>query len=95
LVLSGVARVVLIVALSAGVTASADIASAPPSPESQALNSVYFMALLAGRDPDAAVRKARFTVRVLMKDLGMSRAAAVTDATRFTLRRGGALCGGT
>ena len=93
--ISGVARVVSIVALSAGMTASASITSAPPSPESQALNSVYFTALLAGRDPDAAARKARFTVCVLMKDLGMPRSAAVTDATRFTLRRGGTLCGGT
>lgn len=93
--ISGVARVVLIVALSAGMTASADITSASPSPESHALNSVYFTALLTGRDPDAAVRKARFTMRVLMQDLGMARSAAVTDVTRLILLRGGTLCGGT
>jgi hypothetical protein len=93
--MSGVARVVLIVALSAGMTASANITSGSPSPESMALNSVYFTALLAGRDPDAAVRKARFTEHILMKDLGMTRSAAVTDVSRFMLRRGNALCGGT
>jgi hypothetical protein len=84
---------VLIVALSAGMTASAN--STSPSPESMALNSVYFTALLVGRDPDAAVRKVRFTVSILMKDLGMTRSAALTDEMRFTLRRGGTLCGGT
>ena len=89
----GVARIVLIVALSAGMTASANITSG--SPESVALNSVYFTALLGGRDPDAAVRKVRFTVHILMKDLGMTRSAAVTDVMRYTLRRGNALCGGT
>jgi hypothetical protein len=55
--LSDVGRctVVLIVALSAGMTASANITSGRPSPESMTLNSVYFTALLAGRDPDATV----------------------------------------
>jgi hypothetical protein len=81
---------VLIVALSVGMTASAT--SGPPSAESIALNSVYFAALVAGRDPDAAVRKVRFTVHILMKDLGMTRSAALIDEMR---RRGGSLCGGT
>lgn len=93
--MSGVARIVLIVALSTGMTASASIASGTPSLESLALNSVYSTALLAGRNPDAAVLKARFTVHILMKDLGMTRLTALTDVTRFTLRRRGALCGGT
>ena len=82
-------------ALAAVIPASGRITPSRPSAELAALDSVYYGALLSGRDPDAAVRKARFTVRVLMKDLGMPRSAAVTDATRFTLRRGGTLCGGT
>jgi hypothetical protein len=91
-VVAGVARVMLIVALGAGVPASATITS--PSPEAMALNSVYFTVLLSGRDPDAAVRKVRFTTHVLMHDLGMTRSAALADVTRFALRRGGVLCGG-
>ena len=93
--MSGVVRVVLIVALSAGITASANSTSGSPSPESMALNSVYFTALLGGKDPDAAVRKLRFTVHILMKDLGMTGSDAVTDVMRFTLRHGNALCRGT
>jgi hypothetical protein len=54
----------LIVVLGASVPASATIT--PPSPEAMALNSVYFTAWLSGRDPDAAVRKARFSAHILM-----------------------------
>jgi hypothetical protein len=89
---AGVARVMLIVVLGAGVPASATITSA--SPEAKALNSVYFTALLSGRDPDAAVRKARYSARILMHGLGMTRSAALADVTQFALRRGGVLCGG-
>jgi hypothetical protein len=86
---------VLIAALSAGMSASATLTSGSPSLEATALNSVYYTALLTGRDPDAAVRKARHSTDVLMHQLGMTRSAAATDVTRFTLRRGGVLCGGS
>jgi hypothetical protein len=89
---AGVARVILVVVLGAGVPASATITS--PSPEAMALNRVYFTALLSGRDPDAAVRKARYTAQILMQNLGMPRSAALADVTQFALRRGGVLCGG-
>ena len=85
-------RVMLIVVLGAGVPASATIT--PPSPEAIALNSVYFTALLSGRDPDAAVRRVHHSTQVLMHDLGMTRSAALADVTQFALRRGGVLCGG-
>jgi hypothetical protein len=88
----GVARVMLIVVLGAGVPASATITSA--SPEAKALNSVYFSALLSGRNPNAAVRKARFSAHILMHDLGMTRSAALADVTQFALRCRGVLCGG-
>jgi hypothetical protein len=88
---AGVVRVMLIVVLGAGVPASA-ITSA--SPEAKALNGVDFSALLSGRDPNAAVRKARFSAHILMHDLGMTRSAALADVTQFALRRRGVLCGG-
>lgn len=65
-----------------------------PSAELAALDSVYYGALLSGRDPDAAVHKARFRTGVLMRDLGMTRSAAAADIARFMLRRGGTLCVG-
>jgi hypothetical protein len=89
---AGVARAMLIVVLGAGVPASATVTSA--SPEAEALNSVYFSALLSGRDPNAAVRKARFSAHILMHDLGMTRSVALADVTQFALRRRGVLCGG-
>jgi hypothetical protein len=91
--MSGIPRLVLIVAMSAGMSASATVTSRSPSLEATALNSVYFTALLTGRDPDAAVRKARFGIRVLMHQLGVPHSAALADETRFLLRRSGTLCG--
>ena len=91
--MTGLGRVMLIVAIGAGMPASDAITSGQAA-EWAALDSVYYTALLSGRDPDAAVRKARFNMNTLSRDLGMTRPAAASDAARFLLRRGGTLCGG-
>jgi hypothetical protein len=87
-------RAALVVALAWVVAASAPIAPARPSPELAALDGVYYGALLSGRDPDAAVRKARFRTHIMVQDLGMTPTAATADVARFLLRRGGTLCSG-
>ncbi len=91
--MTGLGRAVLIVAIGAGMPASGAVTPGRAA-EWAALDSVYYTALLSGRDPDAAVRKARFNMETLARDLGMTRSAAASDATRFLLRRGGTLCGG-
>ena len=84
----------LILALVVGIPASSRITLTRTSAELAALDSVYYSALLSGRDPDAAVRKARFRTSTLMQDFGMTRSAAARDIARFMLRRGGTLCVG-
>jgi len=87
-------RPVLMLALCAIVPASAAVTPGQPPAELSALDSVYYTALLSGRDPAAAVRKAQFTAHILQQDLGMTPGAAAADVARFVLRRGGTLCGG-
>jgi hypothetical protein len=87
-------RAALILALFAGIPASSPITLLRPSAELAALDRVYYSALLSGRDPDAAVRKARFRTTTLMRDFGMTRSAAAGDIARFMSRRGGTLCVG-
>jgi hypothetical protein len=87
-------RAALILALFAGIPASSPITLLRPSAELAALDRVYYSALLSGRDPDAAVRKARFRITTLMQDFGMTRSAAAGDIARFMSRRGGTLCVG-
>jgi hypothetical protein len=45
----------------------------PTTAKTKALDSVYYVALFSGRDPDTAVRKARYTAGTLMKQFGMTR----------------------
>ena len=66
----------------------------PTVAETKAFDSVYYAALWSGRDPDAAVRKARYTAGTLMKHSGMTRSEAVAEAVKFTIWRSGGLCGG-
>lgn len=87
-------RAVLIVALGGTVPATSVTTPAQPPVELVALDSAYYTALLSGRDPDAAVRKARFTIGVLTRDLGMARPDAAAYVARFVRRRSGTLCGG-
>ena len=85
-------RTALLMALAAVIPTSGRMTLMRPSAELAALDSVYYGALLSGRDPDAAVRKARFRTDNLVRDLGITRSAAAADVARFMLRRGGTLC---
>jgi hypothetical protein len=66
----------------------------PTAAETEAFDSIYYAALLSGRDPDAAVRKARYTAGTLMKQFGMTRPEAAAEVARFAIWRSGRLCGG-
>jgi hypothetical protein len=87
------ARVVLI-ALAAGIPHSARGTLDPAAAENEAYRSVYFAALLSGRDPDAALRKAHFTAGYLVKQFGMTRTDAAAEVAKFMIWRTGSLCGG-
>ena len=62
--------------------------------ETTAFNAVYYAALFAGRDPDAALRKAHFTTNVMVQQLGLTRADAAAEVARFMILRGGGICVG-
>lgn len=64
------------------------------SAEAQSLHIVYTAASLAGRDPDAAMRRARYTTTLFMHEFNMSRADASAEVARFTITRGQSICGG-
>jgi len=67
----------------------------PPSgAEIKAYDSIYYMALLSGRDPDAALRKAHFTAVSLVKQFGLTTSEAAAEMAKFLIRRSGRLCGG-
>ena len=84
----------LIVAVAAGVLPSVAIAVSRSVAETDAFNSVYYAALLSGRDADAAVRKAHFRTELLMKEFGMSRPDAAVEVARTMILSVGNLCGG-
>ena len=84
----------LMMMLAAGILLSVGRTLGRPTAESEAFDSVYYAALLSGRDPDAAVRKARFTAGILMKQFGMTRPEAAAEVTKFMIWRSGRLCGG-
>ena len=55
----------LVVALAVGIPLAVDIAlSRAGGAETEAFDSVYYTALLSGRDPNAALRKADFTANL-------------------------------
>ena len=60
----------------------------------EVFDRVYVAAFLAGRDPDAAVRKARHLTDVLEQDLGISRSAASAQVADFLVKGSGRLCVG-
>jgi hypothetical protein len=57
-------------------------------------SDVYAAAVLAGRDPDAAVRKARYRTDTMVRDLGMTQAQATREVSRWMVRNAGGLCTG-
>jgi hypothetical protein len=67
---------------------------APPSAAQQMFEDIRYAAVFAGRDPDAAVRKAKLRVTLLMQDFGMSRDRAAEYVARIMLEQSGGLCSG-
>lgn len=57
-------------------------------------DDVYVAAVLAGRDPDAAVRKAHYRTEILVRDLGMTPSRAAAEVSKWMVRDTGRLCAG-
>jgi tetrahydromethanopterin S-methyltransferase subunit F len=66
----------------------------PPSDAQQMFEDIRYAAMFTGRDPDAAVRKAKLRVNLLVKDFGMSRSRAAEYVARILLEQSGGLCSG-
>jgi hypothetical protein len=86
--------VTLMIALVGGSLLIVDNAFSRPNGKADAFDSIYYTALLSGRDPDAARRKAHFTARILTEQFGMSRSNEAAEVAKFMIWRSGRLCGG-
>ena len=62
--------------------------------EAAAFKVVYDTAVLEHRDPDAAVRKARYITATMSEDFGTDRGETAEDVARFLVLHGRRLCGG-
>jgi hypothetical protein len=82
----------MVAALVAALLLAAAVLIFQPTAETEAYRSVYYAAQLSGRDPDAAVRKARFRAGILVKQFGMSRSDAAADIARFMIVNAGNPC---
>jgi hypothetical protein len=82
------------IALAVGFLLIVASAFSRPNVETDAFDSIYYTALLSGRDPDAALRKAHFTTSILTKQFGMPRFKAAAEVAKFMIWRSGRLCGG-
>jgi hypothetical protein len=80
--------------LAAGVLPQVGRALSRHVAEAAAYDSVYYSALLSGRDAEAAVRKAHYLTGTMMQEFGMTRAEATAYVVRSMVRRNGSLCGG-
>ncbi len=85
--------VVLAVALGGATLASRTVFE-PPSATQQMFEDIRYAAMFTGRDPDAAVRKAKLRVNLLMRDFGMSEDRAAEYVARIMLEQSGGLCSG-
>jgi tetrahydromethanopterin S-methyltransferase subunit F len=66
----------------------------PPPAAQQMFEDIRYVAMFTGRDPDAAVRKAKLRVNLLMRDFGMSESRAAEYVARIMLEQSGGLCSG-
>lgn len=60
----------------------------------QMLDDIYYAALLSGREPTAALRKARFRIQLMQRDFGMTRDQAATYVARVMIEEAGGICSG-
>ena len=84
----------LMMTLAAGVLPQVGRALSRHAAAAAPYDSVYYAALLSGRDADAAVRKAHYLTGTMMQKLGMTRAEATAYVVRSMVWRNGSLCGG-
>ena len=84
----------LTITLAAGVLPQVGRALNRHTEETAAYDSIYYTALLSGRDADAAVRKAHYLTGTMMQEFGMTRAEAAAYVARSMASRDGRLCGG-
>jgi hypothetical protein len=80
--------------LAAGVLPQVGRALNQHTEETAASDSVYYTALLSGRDADAALRKAHYLTGTMMQEFRMTRAEAAAYVARSMVWRNGRLCGG-
>jgi hypothetical protein len=85
--------IMLAVAIGA-VALAARTVFAPPSGAQQMFEDIRYAAIFTGRDSDAAVRKAKLRVHLLMRDFGMSRTRAAEYVARVMIEQSGGLCSG-
>jgi hypothetical protein len=83
----------LTLTLAAGVLPQIARALNQHTEETAAYDSVYYTALLSGRDADAALRKAHYLTGTMMQEFGMTRAEATAYVARSMVWRNGSLCG--
>ena len=84
----------LTVTLAAGVLPQVGRALSRHTEETAAYDSIYYTALLSGRDAGAALRKAHYLTATMMQEFGMTRAEAAAYVARSMVSRDGRLCGG-
>jgi hypothetical protein len=87
-----VAGLLVVVAASAG--AWAGRTAGERAAEAAAFKIVYDTAVLEHRDPDAAVRKARYITDAMSGDLDRDRGEMAEEVARFLVLHGRRLCGG-
>ena len=84
----------LMLAVAAGIPSASGIAVGGPTAETEAFDRIYYSALLSGRDPQAALRKARFTADLLVRQFHMTGTEAAAEVARSMISRSGGMCGG-
>jgi hypothetical protein len=85
----------VLMACAAGTLLPVGATPARTASDTQAFDSIYYNALLSGRDADAALRKAHYLTGSLMQHFGMTRSAAAAEVARTMIMRSGALCSGS
>ena len=88
------AAAALTMTIAAGALPQVERALSRHTEEAAAYDSIYYTALLSGRDADAAVRKAHYLTGTMMQQFGMTRAEAAAYVARSMVWRNGRLCGG-
>jgi len=89
---AALAGLVILAAVSAGVRGGRMVRER--AAEAAALKVVYDTAVVEHRDPDAAVRKARYITDAMSEDFGTDKGETAEDVARFLVLHGRRLCGG-